>query len=156
MTPLSLLNALRKMPADLPLVFRTGAGAIGEGYHVTELKLADVNSIDCGGRLASWTEAALQLLDGRGGNHMKLGKFNAILEQSIARVNGLGESPLQVEFAHENRGMRIYELAVPVLDDGVVSIRLSEVRANCKPALEHTLRADAPACCGSAASACCG
>lgn len=156
MTPQSFLNALRKMPTDLPVVFRTAEGAIGEGYHVTELKVADVNSIDCGGGLASWTEASLQLLDGRGGSHMKLGKFNGILEQSIARLNGLSESPLQVEFAHENRGMRLYEPAVPVLEDGVVSILLSEVRANCKPALEHTARAHTSACCGASASACCG
>lgn len=154
MTPLSLLDALEKMPAELPLIFRTGDGAIGEGYHVTELKLAVVNSIDCGGRLASWTEAGLQLLDGHGGSHMQLGKFNAILAQSIASLKGLGDSPLQVEFAHGNRGMRIYDLSEPVLGDGAVAIRLSEVRAHCKPALELT-SADVSACCGSSQSACC-
>ena len=156
MTPLSLLNTLKKLPADLPLIFQTADGAIGAGYHVTEFKLAEVDSIDCGGRLASWTEAALQLLDGRGDHHMKVGKFNGILEQSIARLDGLGESPLQVEFAHENNGMRIYDLSAPELSGGAVAIRLSDVRAHCKPALEHAFKAQTSGCCGASASACCG
>lgn len=156
MTPLSLLDGLKKLPADLPLVFETGDGAIGAGYHVTEFKLAAVDSIDCGGRLASWTEAALQLLDGDGGTHMKVGKFNTILAQSIASLNGLGESPLQVEFAHENRGMRIYDLSPPELGEGAVAIRLSDVRAHCKPALEHIRGTETGACCGSSVTGCCG
>ena len=156
MTPLSLLHGLQKMPADLPLIFQTGDGSIGAGYHVTEFKLAEVGSIDCGGRLASWTEAALQLLDGHGGSHMKVGKFNGILEQSIARLKGLGDCPLQVEFAHENKGMRIYDLSVPELNGETVAIRLSDVRAHCKPALEHLSGAETGACCGSSASGCCG
>ncbi len=156
MTPLSLLDGLQKLPADLPLIFETGDGAIGEGYHVTEFKLSAVDSIDCGGRFASWNEAALQLLDGRGGSHMKVGKFAGILKQSIASLKGLGESPLQVEFAHENRGMRIYDLSTPELSEGAVAVRLSEVRAHCKPALEHVSGPATGGCCGPAASGCCG
>lgn len=155
MTPQSLLDGLQKMPADLPLVFQTGEGTIGAGYHVTEFKVAKVGSIDCGGRLASWTEAALQLLDGQGGSHMKVGKFNNILEQSIARLTGLGESPLQVEFAHKNQGMRIYDLAAPELSGRAVAVRLRDVRAHCKPALEHVAATDKSGCCGSSASGCC-
>ncbi|WP_422383788.1 DUF6428 family protein [Roseibium album] len=156
MTPQMLLETLQTLPADLPLVFQTAEGDVGDGYHVTEFKLAQVNSIDCGGRLRSWREAALQLLDGHGGGHMNVGKFSSILGQSITRVTGLGESPLHVEFAHENRGMRIYEISRPRLHEGQVGVDLNEIRAHCKPALEHAATAETAGCCGSAsASSCC-
>jgi len=157
MTPLSLLETLQALPSDLPLVFRTEEGAIGDGYHVTELKLAQISSIDCGGRLAAWTEAALQLLDGNGGGHMPVGKFAAILDQSIARVKGLGDCPVHVEFAHGNKGMRLYDIALPELLSGQVEVALTETRANCKPALDYTAANEVAGCCGSgAAAACCG
>ncbi len=163
MTPQSLLETVNALPADLPLVFQTGEGAVGDGYHVTELKLAQVTSIDCGGRVAAWTEAALQLLDGPGGSagdssgggYMKVGKFASILSQSVYRVRGLGDSPLHVEFAHGNAGLRIYDIAVPELRDGVVAIGLQESRAQCKPAVDHAAKMDAASCCGVAATSCC-
>ena len=155
MTPQMLLETLQTLPAELPLVFQTEKGEIGAGYHVTELKLAQVRSIDCGGRLASWSEAVLQLLDGQGVDHMKVGKFAAILSQSVSRVSGLGESLLHVEFAHENKGMRIYEVSRPVMHESLVCVALNEVRAHCKPALEHGANTEASGCCGSASSSCC-
>lgn len=155
MTPQLLLETLEALPADLPLVFQTEEGEIGKGYHVTELKLAQISSIDCGGRLASWTEAALQLLDGRGGGHMNVGKFAAILGQSVSRVKGLATSPLHVEFAHGNRGMRIYSLSTPLVREGFVSVGLGETRAICKPAQDHAQKTETGGCCGSQASSSC-
>ncbi len=155
MTPATLLNTLKALPKDAPLVFQTAHGAIGSGYHVTEYKLASVSSIDCGGRLSNWTEAALQLLDGVGGEYMTAGKFNAILAQSISKVNGLADTPLHVEFAHQNEGLRIYQIETPELIEGVISFPLSEDRAHCKPALETIAHAKVSGCCGSSAAASC-
>ncbi|MBO6509101.1 MAG: hypothetical protein JJ866_23510 [Roseibium sp.] len=157
MTPEILLNRLRGMPVDAPLVFKTDEGPIGDGYHVTELKYARVTSIDCGTRVAEWTEAALQLLDGEGGGHMPVGKFAGIVSQSIGKVKGLANSPLHVEFAHENSGMRIYALGEPDFENGEVSVSLSESRAHCKPALDYAARNEGAACCGTGVtgSQCC-
>ncbi|MEP3045894.1 MAG: DUF6428 family protein [Roseibium sp.] len=136
MTPQDLYDTLAALPDDAPLVFQTGDGAIGAGYHVTEFKLAEIASIDCGGRLANWSEAALQLLDGTGRDHMTVGKFSKILHQSIARLPGLGDTHLHVEFAHANNGLQIFQISVPELMEGVVAVHLSPNRAHCKPALE--------------------
>ncbi|WP_299473068.1 DUF6428 family protein [uncultured Roseibium sp.] len=155
MTPSELLQTLQAMPGDLPLVFQTEGGDIGDGYHVTEFKLANIKGIDCGARQSAWTEATLQLLDGQGGGHMKVGKFTSILRQSVAKVQGLGDSLLHVEFAHENKGMRIYDVSEPVLRDDVVGVGLSEIRAYCKPAQEHIAKSGTAGCCGSSASSSC-
>ena len=156
MTLDDLLAATSALPADAPLVFTTEQGPIGAGYHVTELKLAVIRSIDCGGRKDAWTEATLQLLDGAGRSHMQTGKFVGILEQSLRSVEGLGQSPLRVEFSHGNRGLSLFELAPPVQEDGQVMMRLTTINAACKPALERVGGASASSCCAPAVSSCCG
>ena len=160
MLPDILLETLKALPSEAPLIFRTEDGPIGAGYHVTEYKLAQVTGIDCGGRIANWTEAALQLLDGEGKDHMTVGKFGAILKQSISRVSGLGTAPLHAEFAHANRGKAIFQIETPEFTEGTVTIDLSEDRAHCKPALEAINLGTSAACCGSGSaegsgSSCC-
>lgn len=155
MTPNQLLESLNAFPVDAPLVFRTEVGPIGDGYHVTELKHAQITSIDCGARVAEWSEAALQLLDGRGGGHMAVGKFAGIVRQSIRRVKALAECPMHVEFAHGNSGLRIYQLSGPRLEEGAVAFHLAEGRAHCKPALEQVAAGREGGCCGAGAQTQC-
>lgn len=150
-----LLAATRSLPPDLPLVFATDDGPIGAGYHVTELKLARIVSIDCGGRTSSWSETVLQLLDGNGRSHMQVGKFADILAQGIRNVDGLGDSPAFVEFGHHNAGMQIFRPNAPEMTDGAVILRLEAVRAHCKPALEATTAAPASGCGDPRSGSCC-
>lgn len=153
MTCNTLLETLLTLPGDAPLVFETPEGEIGNGYHVTEFKLAHVTGIDCGARLSNWSEATLQLLDGEGGGHMPAGKFAGILKQSIDRVSGLGDAPLQVEFAHGNKARQIYRLATPELSAGRVLVGLRDTRAHCKPALDRKAAlGSAAGCCGANAA----
>ncbi|MEM8958880.1 MAG: DUF6428 family protein [Pseudomonadota bacterium] len=140
MTLEEMLRALENMPGDAPVLFETEAGPIARGYHVTELKRAAITSIDCGGRVASWDEAALQLLDGPQDSetegHMAAGKLCAILRRCLAGLPGLGPAPLSVEFAPGNAGLRLYEPGLPEHVAGAVRIELTERRALCKPAAE--------------------
>ncbi len=140
-----LLTDLKTLDPDLPLVFATNAGEIGGGYHVTELKRAEINSIDCGGTLSAWVETNLQLLDGSGRDHMKVGKFIAIAERSLAAVDGLAEGQLAFEYSPENIGLHRYSAAeIRSLPDKVL-LHLSEDRAACKPSL--TRMANQPSAC---------
>ena len=134
MTLNDLRSALEAAPAEAPIVFRTAAGDIGGGYHVTELRRADVAGIDCGGRQAHWTEATVQLLDGHGGDHMAAGKLRGILDKSLSAIPGLGDADVRVEFAPGNDGLGLFEFAAPRRQDGRVVIALNEARAVCKPA----------------------
>ena len=134
MTPQDLLTRLLALPADAALVFVTPEGAIKGGYHVTEWKLHDIRSIDCGANLSAWSEAVLQLLDGSGGGHMTVGKFAAILRQSLAKLDGLGDWDMRVEFGHGNLGKRIFGLSEPIPEGDRVIITLTDQPARCKPA----------------------
>lgn len=157
MTLEELRGELHGADGDAPLVFATGDGTIGPGYHVTEFRQADVTGIDCGGTLSTWSEAVMQVMDGHGRSHMQVGKFLSILSKSLAQVDGLGDAPLRVEFAPGNAGLGLFAVdGVTAKADGA-TVTLAAEGAVCKP----LMRAAAPiasACCGpkSAASVCCG
>ena len=144
MTLTELLTRLRETDRDAALVFRADGAPISGGYHVTELKAAKITGIDCGGRISEWTEASLQLLDGHGGEHMKVGKFVGILEHSLKTVENLSDAPAHVEFALGNAGLRRYEMAEVGSDAAIAEVRLEETRAMCKPAEYGIRRASDP------------
>lgn len=159
-----LIEAARALPEGAPLIFSTPDGPISEGYHVTELKLAHINSIDCAAQLDAWTEATLQILDGHGRTHLPVGKFIRILDQSVHSIKGLGSSPLRIEFAHDNNGMQIFEPTVPLYADGVVQLEMKPIHAQCKPAMitrsgQRKISTVEEGCCGGPApedvDACC-
>lgn len=142
----SLAEVLETHAPDAPLIFATTEGEIGAGYHVTELKRAEIESIDCGGRVDRWRETHLQLLDGAGEAPMPVGRFLAIARQSVAAIDGLGAAPLRVEFAPANAGLRLHRIAGVEAKAGRVRVALAEERALCKPA------AEAGAACGGGAA----
>ena len=160
MNLVELLSGLQPHLANDPLVFHVGDQQIGKGYHVTELRHSTSTGIDCGGTIEAWQEARLQLLDGPGKAHMTVGKFRDILARSLGKLPALGEAPLLVEYAPENKGLRLLSPAEPVSGNGRVLIELRDNRAVCKPAQRHQIKSariemhegDVP----SAVSSCCG
>lgn len=157
MTLEELRGELGRADSDAPLVFATGDGTIGPGYHVAEFRQADVTGIDCGGTLSTWSEAVMQLMDGHGRSHMPVGKFRSILSRSLGQVDGLGDARLRVEFAHGNAGLGLFAVDGVTANEDRATVTLAPEGAVCKP----LMRAAAPvasACCGpkSAASVCCG
>lgn len=129
-----LLASLQVADPALPLIFQTKHGKIGAGFHVTELRHSFSKGIDCGGNIQSWQEARLQLLDGYGGEHMRVGKFNTIVEKSLAAVPELRQAELLVEFGHENSELSLLSIQHPNIEDDAVTITLGDARAVCKPA----------------------
>ena len=58
---LDLINA----NPNKALIFQFPNGeTIGHNYHITEVKHATINSVDCGGREDSWHETIIQLMEG--------------------------------------------------------------------------------------------
>lgn len=149
MTLTEILDSLRTMKHEASLLFSTAAETIGAGYHVTELKAADITSIDCGGNVSKWKEASLQLLDGKNGTYMTVGTFVEILEHSLQKIEALRMAPVHAEFSHRNEGLRRFELALFEADSDKVEFRLSDVRAVCKPAMSG----QGKSCCGNARAA---
>lgn len=156
----ALHHALSGYPSDAPLVFQTRDHTIKGGYHVTELKVAEMTGIDCGGKITRWSEASMQIMDGFGGPHMPVGKFLGLLGHSIRSVQGLGDEAAFVEFSPMNVGLRSYQIGSVSLQDNRVIIALKDRGPMCKaaervavPAAEVVAKAT---CCGiSLPTRCC-
>lgn len=135
MTTLSgLLHDLQLQDPALPLVFETKDGEISAGYHVTELTHSTSKGIDCVGNTETWTQAKLQLLDGRGSAHMPVGKFCGIVSKSLSVMPELKDVSLSVEFGHDNTDLRLLSLGSPERRGDRIVIALGNTRAVCKPA----------------------
>lgn len=155
MTLDDLATALAGFDPDAPLIFVTDAGEIGPGYHVTELTHASVTGIDCGGQITAWTEAALQIINGHGDTYLKAAKLAAILDHSLNSVEGLGSAPLRIQYAPDNAGLRLYELARARQAGGRAVLQLSPAHGLCKP-MERAaqgvsavlISGSRPRCCG--------
>ncbi|WP_227270967.1 DUF6428 family protein [Roseobacter weihaiensis] len=128
-----LLHDLQRQDPALPLVFETKEGEISPGYHVTELRHSSLKGIDCGGNTEAWQEAKLQLLDGRGANHMSVGKFSSIVAKTLSVMPELAHVSLQVEFGHDNTDLRLMSLSSPEHRGDRIVIGLGNMRAVCKP-----------------------
>ncbi|WP_425092776.1 DUF6428 family protein [Tropicimonas sp. S265A] len=149
--PATLTDLIADLSAQDPeaaAVFQLDGRDIQAGYHVTELKLARIDGIDCGGRRSHWQEAQMQVLDGYGGKWMRAGKLAGILRQSAEALPGLADAPLSVEFAPGNAHLARYHLGPLGTDaEGRLTLPLVATRAVCKPAEDHALRVGGARCC---------
>lgn len=133
----ALIVRLGNANPDMPVEFACDGQVLGSGYHVTELKLARIASIDCGGRTSDFMQAQMQLLDGVAGAHLTAGKVGAILSRSAKAIPGLAEAELIVEAAPGNQGLGLYHVAELTEGKGTLRVALASDRATCKPAADQ-------------------
>ncbi|MEL7105232.1 MAG: DUF6428 family protein [Pseudomonadota bacterium] len=130
----AFLAALDTAMPEAGVVFATEDGPVGAGYHITELKHARVDSIDCGGHRSGWDEAAVQVLDVFGDAPMPVERLRAIVTRSLGAIPALAEAPVHIEFGHRNQSLSRYDIAGLQVDDHLVQISMVRARATCKPA----------------------
>ena len=154
MTLDDLAKALRSVDEDAQIVFEADGVPAGDGFHITEFKLAKINSIDCGGRLSSWDEVVFQILDGFGGKNMTAGRLSKILSHSFGAISGLADAPARAEFAFGNQGLHLFELASFQRREGAFVIALGRSGAECKLRTRPSLAPNDPSvrgeCCAPA------
>lgn len=166
-TVATTLDALGNFLSDYPespLVFMFEGQRIAPGYHVTEVKHAQIESIDCGRGSDAWNEVVIQLLDGSptsAEGYMMSSKFLGIVGAVGDSLHLHDSAKLFFEFAPGNGPMR--KLCVNSMEqagDHTV-VTLGGSVAMCKP-FERMRKSGtgsaAGACCGtgSSSSSCCG
>ena len=142
-----LTTFLASQPATDEVLFEAEGDAVGLGYHLTELRMARISSIDCGGVEDAWDEAQMQVLDAPGDEAMSAGKMAAILKRSAEAVHGLAKAPLNVEFSRGNQGLGRYRLGVPRVSEGVVTLPLTRMGPECKAMSRAFDKPEASGCC---------
>jgi Family of unknown function (DUF6428) len=150
----ALLETLRPQP-EKQLVFVYDGREVLSGYHVTEIKSGQFESLDCGATPEAWRETFIQLWDvpEEGRTHMTAGKFLAILrkvDQSLPLDPG---AKLTFEVSDGASPMAIYKAGRVLTGETQIRVELAHRPSSCKPRdrwLEE--QKNAAACCGPAQS----
>lgn len=120
----------------LDLQFQYGGNnKVAPSYHITEIKQAPITSVDCGGKMNSWTEIILQLLEPAIDNQlrpMKVRKALSIIDvvEKTLPLNPMGI--VKIEFGNETFETRQMYPNEFILADEELTIDLSPDTVQCK------------------------
>ena len=143
------ISMLRKAPAKR-LVFANSEGAtIHSGYHLTELKAASFDTVDCGAQKNQWNETIVQLWVPEGeeenGEFMTAAKFLSIYDK-VARLIALDPiAEIRFEYGDENFPPSNYHVENISENEAELRVQLRLPQATCKA---RDRREAGAACCG--------
>ena len=131
------------------LVFTNSDGAtIHGGYHVTELKAASFDTVDCGAQKTQWNETIVQLWvpeDEENGEFMTAAKFLSIYDK-VARLISLDvTAEIRFEYGDENFPPSNYHVENISEKRTELRVQLRLPQATCKA---RDRREAGAACCG--------
>lgn len=124
--------------SDRPLLFEYGAGRIVQGgYHVTEIKNASFETIDCGNSLHTWKEVVVQVWVPEEAQDsdpwMPASKFMKIWDIVDSRLALYQDAELRIEYGdHANLTSNYHVDNLVATEDGLV-VQMAPPRTMCKP-----------------------
>jgi hypothetical protein len=153
------ISALRTVPnRQLVFVDRNGH-AVHPGYHLTELKAATFNTVDCGGQVNQWEETVVQLwvpaeVDD---DYMTAAKFLKIFDKVRGMVPINLDAEIRVEYGDENFFPSAYEVRSVTDERNTARVFLEPPATACKARDRRIATSMAPAtpsCCAPSESCC--
>ena len=148
MTTHDFISRLREAPAK-QLVFTNSDGTtIHGGYHLTELKAASFDTVDCGAQKNRWNETIVQLWvpeDEENGEFMTAAKFLSIYDK-VARLIPLDSTAeIRFEYGDENFPPSNYHVEMMSENEAELRVQLRLPQTTCKA---RDRREAGAACCG--------
>jgi len=129
------ISRLRKAPAKA-LVFTNSDGAtIHGGYHLTELKAASFDTVDCGAQKNQWNKTIVQLWvpeEQEDGEFMTAAKFLSIYDK-VARLISLDvTAEIRFEYGDENFPPSDYHIEKISENEAELRVQLRLPLTTCK------------------------
>lgn len=143
-----------------PLLFEYADGQVVQGgYHITEIKNAGFETIDCGNSLHAWKEVVVQVWEPAEAQAsapwMPTGKFLKIWDVVDSRLALHQDSEIRIEYGNATHLTSLYHVDdIVATEDGLV-VKMAPPRTMCKPreiliaANEMSETAVAESCCAS-------
>lgn len=131
------IQTLAQYP-EQPLLFEFRPGeTVKGGYHVTEIKNATFETIDCGNSLHSWTEVILQVWEPEGIQPgrapMSTGKFLKIWGIVDSRIPLNQDAEIRIEYGDAQQLTSVYHVdSLHATDKGIL-VQMTPPRTLCKP-----------------------
>jgi hypothetical protein len=154
------ISTLRAAP-DNELIFVDLEGhAVHSGYHLTELKGASLETVDCGGKTNRWQETIVQLWvpENPDDDYMRAAKFLEIFDKVRGMIALDVDSEIRVEYGDRNFFPSTYHVRSVTSDNATTRVFLEPPCATCKArdrrmtAAESSSESDS---CSLPAQACC-
>lgn len=147
MTTEDFIAQLRRVP-DKPLLFVNAEGdAIHAGYHLTEIKAAKFDTVDCGGETNRWNETIMQLWVPAGessGEFMSAGKFLSIYEKVSSMIDVDPAAEVRFEYGDKNFFPSNYHVDSVIENVDALRVELRAPQTTCKARDRRAARAS---CC---------
>ena len=158
MTTQEFIAALRKAP-ESQLIFENEVGdTVRAGSHLTEIKAAHFDTVDCGGQTNHWVETIVQLWvpadAGDEDEYMTAGKFLRIFDKVTAMIPLQLEAEIRVEYGDENFFPSLYHVESVICERGTTRVLLTPPATTCKGRDRRLAEMDNGACCQPAAVCC--
>jgi hypothetical protein len=152
------ISALRAAP-NSPLIFVDLAGhTVHSGYHLTELKAAAFDTVDCGGQVNRWQETVVQLwVRGEAdGDYMTAGKFLKIFDKVRGMIPLNVDTEIRVEYGDENFFPSTYHVRSVTRDRHATRVLLEPPATTCKARDRSAANQQtADSCCHATTQSCC-
>ncbi|TGL08560.1 hypothetical protein EHQ43_05855 [Leptospira bouyouniensis] len=104
-------------------------------YHITEFKLATIESVDCGGNLDTWKEIILQVLEPNENietESMSLKKISNIYAKVSKAISIPENAILRIEFGNSSSAMRQYFVSDIKIEETNLVVYLIDGATECK------------------------
>ena len=131
------------------LIFTNSDGdTIHTGYHLTEIKAARFDTVDCGGQVNRWPETIFQLWvpESADDEYMNADKFLRIYEKVSASIPVDENAEVGIEYGDENFFPTLYRIDSISPDKHALRVLLQEPSTTCK-ARERAIDSNAERCC---------
>ncbi len=150
------IQTIANNPA-LPVRFQYGDGKVVQGgYHVTEIKNANYETIDCGNSLHTWQEVIVQVWVPEEAEadapHMTADKFAKIWNVVDSRLALRSAADIRIEYGDGQVLTANYAVSDIEVDGDAVTIKMTPPITQCKPrAILAELNGVVAGCCTPAA-----
>jgi hypothetical protein len=146
-TTQDFIAQLRRAP-DQPLLFVNAEGdTIHAGYHLTEIKAAKFDTVDCGGEKNRWNETVMQLwvpANEISEQFMTAGKFLSIYEKVSSMIDVDPAAEVRFEYGDENFFPSNYHVDSVREETDALRVELLPPETTCKA---RDRRAAGASCC---------
>jgi hypothetical protein len=128
------ISALRAAPNNQLIFVDLDGHTVHGGYHLTELKAASFETVDCGGQTNRWQETIVQLwIPSRADNgYMAAAKFLQIFEKVRGMIPLNLDAEVRIEYGDENFFPSTYHVRSVSHDQITTRVLLEPPETTCK------------------------
>ena len=147
MTTHDFIAQLRPAPEKFLLFVNAEGDTIDAGYHLTEVKAAKLDTVDCGGKKNRWNETIMQLwvpADATSETFITAGKFLSIYERVSSMIDVDPAAEVRFEYGDENFFPSNYHVESMTEEIDALRVELRAPQTTCKA---RDRRAAGASCC---------